>query len=263
MGHFGSLTVVGTGFLVAGQITPESLSAVKAADHFFFLVAEPATRLFLESQHPGAESLHNSFWEGRPRQQAYDEIVERLLAPVRKGRDVCVAFYGHPGVFVYSSHEAIRRARAEGLAAQMLPGISAEDCLFADLEIDPAADGCQSFEATDFLVRERVFDPCSGLVLWQIGALGVITYHLHDLWNARGVDYLVQVLGRHYPLEHGVVVYEATHYPVCDPLIQRTNLGALAKSTINTHSTLWVPPLAKRAVDAAMLARLEASAGLA
>jgi len=31
----------------------------------------------------------------------------------------------------------------------MLPGISAEDCLVADLGIDPASSGCQSYEAND------------------------------------------------------------------------------------------------------------------
>jgi len=255
----GSLTIVGTGFLVAGQVTPESVASIKAADRFFFLVAEPATRLWLESEHAGAESLHDVFWEGRPRQAAYDEIVERLLAAVREGLDVCAAFYGHPGVFVHSSHEAIRRARAEGFSARMLPGISAEDCLFADLEVDPAADGCQSFEATDFLVRSRPFDPHSGLILWQIGALGIATYHLRDLWNADGLKYLIEVLARHYPLAHPVVVYEATHYPVCNPVIQRTSLGDLARCKITTHSTLWVTPFAKPPLDQAMLARLRSA----
>jgi hypothetical protein len=252
----GSLTVVGTGFMVAGQVTPESLSAIRAADRFFFLVAEPATRIWLEGQHPRAESLANVFWEGRPRQPAYDEIVERLLAAVRQGQEVCAAFYGHPGVFVYPSHEAIRRARSEGFAARMLPGVSAEDCLFADLEVDPAAAGCQSFEATDFLVRSRPFDPHSGLVLWQIGALGVTTYHLQDLWNADGLGLLIEALARHYPLDHPAVVYEATHYPICDPLIQRTTVGAIAASKVTTHSTLWVPSLAKPPLDGAMARRL-------
>lgn len=252
----GSLTVVGTGFMVAGQVTPESLAAIRAADRFFFLVAEPATRLWLESQHPAAESLHDVFWEGRPRQPAYDEIVERLLAAVGEGSSVCAAFYGHPGVFVLPSHEAIRRARAEGFEARMLPGVSAEDCLFADLEVDPAAAGCQSFEATDFLIRTRPFDRHTGLVLWQIGALGVTTYHVRDLWNAGGLGLLVETLARSYPLDHQVVVYEATHYPVCDPLIQPTPLRDLTRCQITTHSTLWVPPLPAPPVDAAMLVRL-------
>lgn len=252
----GSLNIVGTGFLIAGQVTPESLAAIKAADRFFFLVAEPATRLWLESQHQGAEALDRLFWEGRPRQDSYDEIVEELIAPVRQGLNVCAAFYGHPGVFVYSSHEAVRRARQEGFTARMLPGVSAEDCLFAELEIDPAADGCQSFEATDFLIRQRPFDPHSGLILWQIGAMGVATYHLRDLWNADGLDYLVEVLTRDYPPGHEVVVYEASHYPVCPSLIQHKRLADLRECKITTHSTLWVPPLAKPPLDSAMLSAM-------
>lgn len=252
----GSLTVVGTGFLVAGQVTPEAQASMRAADRLFFLVVEPATRLWLESLQPAAESLHDVFWEGRPRQEAYNEIVERLLAAVRQGQDICAAFYGHPGIFVYSSHEAVRRARAEGFEAHMLPGISAEDCLFADLEVDPAADGCQSFEATDFLIRSRIVDPHSALILWQIGALGVTTFHRRDLWNAEGLAILVDVLCRVYPPTHPAIVYEATHYPVSDPLIQRTTLAGIPGCRVSTHSTLWVPPIAKARLDTAMARRL-------
>ena len=43
---------------------------------------------------------------------------------IRAGFRVCAVFYGHPGVFVYPSHEAIRRARAEGFAARMLPALT-------------------------------------------------------------------------------------------------------------------------------------------
>lgn len=234
---------------------------MESAEKLFFLVAEPATVLWLEAQFRGAQSLHDSFWEGRRRQQAYDEIVERILLPVREGRTVCAAFYGHPGVFVYSSHAAVRKARAEGFEARMLPGISAEDCLFADLEVDPAAAGCQSFEATDFLIRQRRFDPHSALVLWQIGVLGVTTYHQHDLWNADGLHELVGVLERSYPADHPVTVYESTIYPVCEPLIQRVPLRDLTRCKITVHSTLWVPPAGPAPLDAEMLARLRTTRG--
>jgi hypothetical protein len=71
---------------------------------------------------------------------------ENQTSPVARGVTVirnvlCVALYGHPGVFACVGHEAIERARAEGIDAQMLPGISAEDCLFAELGVDPAVGG--------------------------------------------------------------------------------------------------------------------------
>src|SRR5262245_30351492 len=95
----GSLAIVGTGFLLGGHVTPEALSSIRAADRLFYIVEEPATRLWLETQHGSPESLHDVFREGRPRMDAYEEIVERLLAAVRIGGNVCAAFYGHPGVF--------------------------------------------------------------------------------------------------------------------------------------------------------------------
>ena len=60
------------------------------------------------------------------------------------------------------------QARAEGFNARMLPGISAEDCLFANLGADPGTHGCQSFEATSFLLRKPKFDTLTHLILWQI-----------------------------------------------------------------------------------------------
>src|SRR5216683_1496595 len=110
------------------------------------------------------------------RMYAYNATVEHILGCVRTGDKTVGAFYGHPGVFVYPSHEAIRRARSEGYSAKMLPGISAEDCLFADLGIDPAVCGCQTFEATDFLLHGRRIDPSSSVVLWQIGVVGDMTF---------------------------------------------------------------------------------------
>ena len=53
---------------------------MQAAEKLFFLVAEPATVLWLEAEFPHARSLHDAFWEGRPRQPAYEEIVERIAS---------------------------------------------------------------------------------------------------------------------------------------------------------------------------------------
>ena len=74
-----------------------------------------------------------------------------MLAEVRAGRRVCGAFYGHPGVFTRVPNKAIAQARAEGFEAHMEAGVSAEDCLYADLGIDPGEVGCQQYEASQFM----------------------------------------------------------------------------------------------------------------
>jgi len=259
-GRAGSLIVVGTGFLVSGQVTPEARAAMAGADRLLHLVSDAATRMWLESLNPVNESLYDAYGEERLRIDSYAEMVERMLAPVRRGESVCVALYGHPGVFVYPSHEAIRRARAEGHRARMLPGVSAEDCLFADLEIDPAVHGIRSYEATDFLVRRRPVDPSTGLVLWQVGAIGVRTYYRRAVWRTEGLVPLVEVLGEHYPPGHEVAVYTAATLPLAGPEIHRLPLGRLTEPPdgveISVASTLYVPPAVEADVDPAALERL-------
>ena len=258
----GRLTLVGTGLRISGQVTQEALVAIEGAAKLFHLVQDAVTDRWLAGLNPTAESLYDSYREGRPRRETYEEMVERMLAPVRRGLSVCAAFYGHPGVFAMPAHEAIRRARAEGHEAEMLPGISAEDCLIADLGFDPGERGCQSFEATDFLVRHRRHDPASALLLWQIGGIGVADFRPGAFWNARGVEILSRTLARTYGADHEVVVYEASPYPIAEPLLHRCSIAALATAPITLGSTLYVPPLPDRPADEALRAELAAAASL-
>jgi uncharacterized protein YabN with tetrapyrrole methylase and pyrophosphatase domain len=172
-----------------------------------------------------------------------------LVSAVRAGFDVCAAFYGHPGVFVDPSHIAIKRLRREGYAARMQPGISTEDCLFADLGVDPGAEGCQSFEATDFLARRRRFDPTSALVLWQVGRLGEPSVRKNMTCRPERLEVLTTVLRRHYPARHPIVLYEASQFEICQPVVKRIALSALPRTTVLPVMTIYVPPMPARADD--------------
>ena len=248
-----SLTVVGTGIRLAAQLTPEARAHIERADQLLYMAAEPVGSAWLASLNPNARSLHTLYRPGAKRSEIYEAMVEQILDAVRRGGDVCVAFYGHPGVFVNPSHEAIRQARAEGVAARMLPGISAEDCLFADLGIDPATVGCQSYEATDFLLRKRRIDPSAALVLWQIATLGKLEYG-HPDRTARSV--LVEYLLRYYPSTHIGVLYEASPYPAVAPVADSVRLAELPEAEIGAVATLYVPPHQRRKADPEMLQRL-------
>lgn len=240
----GSLAVVGVGIKLAAQTSLEAKSHIEAADKVFYLVTDPGTEVWLQMLNPSSESLQ-SFYAGRDsRLTTYLEMTDYILQHVRDGLHVCAVFYGHPGIFVFPSHRAVDRARKEGFHAVMLPGISAEDCLFADIGVDPARRGCQSFEATDFMIFEREFDARSNLVLWQIGVLGEVGYQ--NALAPEKLAVLVDRLTRTYPADHPVIVYEAARYPVCDPMILHTTLGELDASTISSISTLFVHPLEQR-----------------
>ena len=119
--------VVGTGIQLLRQLTPEARDEFDEADELLFLVADPAMALWLEEHYPRARSLSTLYRPGIPRRRIYDEMVAEILAPLRRGSRVCAAFYGHPGIFVAPSHEAIRLARAEGYPARMLPAVSGRE----------------------------------------------------------------------------------------------------------------------------------------
>src|SRR5207247_3467930 len=134
----GSLVIVGTRIRTVGHLTMEALAWMQRADEISLLVADPVAEALIAGLKPRKEfTLQGFYGEGKPRAESYNEMIEFVLSHVRAGVLVCGAFYGHTGVCAYPPHESIRRARAEGYAAWMLPGISVEDCLFADLGVDP------------------------------------------------------------------------------------------------------------------------------
>jgi hypothetical protein len=250
----GSLTIVGCGIRPGLQTTSEARSRLERADKVLYLLAEDVPTDWLHRLNASAESLAPLYRLDRPNAEVYEDIASTILAWVRRGLDVCVAFYGHPGVFDETSHEAIRRARAEGFRARMLPGISAEDCLYVDLGVDPGRDGCQTFDATDFLVYGRTPDVSVPLVLWQISVIGGT--RTTGTVSRAGLRVLSERLEELYGPEHEVVVYEASPFPVGGPMIERCAVRDLADANVTGLSSLYVPPRSRPTRDPAMAARL-------
>jgi precorrin-2 methylase len=254
-----TLTVVGTGIAIGEHLTPQARVAFEHADEAFYLVGDPVAVMFLEQLNPRARSLHTLYGSGKPRLETYEEMVEEILSPLRKGRTVCAAFYGHPAVFVYPGQHAVRRARKEGFRAWMLPGISSLDCLWCDLGIDPAASGCQIYPATEFVLQRRLPDTAATVVLLQINVIGVDDDPQQPDWTRLPV--LVDYLREFYPADHEVIGYEAPPYPIVAPVIERAALGELAGASLRPGMTLVVPPAVEAPADRAMARRLGIEAG--
>ncbi len=257
----GSLVVVGTGIRTVGHMTMESVAWLRQADRVLYVVGDPIAEDTIKQLNPsGAESLSHFYAEGKPRIQTYNEMVERILECVRQGMLTCLACYGHPGVFVYPSHESIRRARAEGFTATMLPGISSEDCLFADLGVDPGIGGCQSYEATDFLANGRRIDPSSSVVLWQIGVVGDSTFKRNG-YDTSAMPLLIERLMQYYPPAHVAYLYEAAVFPGCQPIIIKLSISMLGQVPMSAGYTLYIPPSMPTMADPAIYARMVAITG--
>ncbi|MGY6586668.1 MAG: SAM-dependent methyltransferase [Wenzhouxiangella sp.] len=247
------LSVVGTGIRAGGQLTLETRHLIEQADRVLAVV-DGLALVALQQLNPNVESLQDCYQAGS-REAGYAEMVRRILAALDQGGEVCAAFYGHPGVFVWPAHEALRQARARGLEARMYPGISAEDCLFADLEIDPALHGCQSYEAMDFYLYPRTIDPTACLILWQMAALGDVQRKCFEPDRAWLLA-LSEVLTADFPKDHQAVIYEAAAFPLAEPRREPIALGQLDQGSYTQVSTLFIPPLRAPVLCPQRLARV-------
>lgn len=252
----GSLACVGIGMTLGAHICPLAKSYIEQADVVFSGVSNGIVELWLQEMHSDVRSLQVYYSEGKSRHITYREMVDAMLSEVRAGKKVVGAFYGHPGVFAHAPHKSIELAKAEGFDAVMVPGISAEDCLIADLGIDPGKFGCQQFEASQFMFYQRRFDPSCYLVLWQIGLAGDKSMAKFATGAAHR-QVLIELLAEQYPLDHEVILYEAAVLPIDTVRKQRLTLSELADAEIFMHTTLVIPPSQKMQPNHQVLERLK------
>lgn len=239
----GSLTVVGLGLRAIGHLTLDAAGHIAGAERLFHLGSDPLMAGWLQCTQPDGVSLATFYAEDKPRRRTYEEMVAAVMTAVREQRQVVVALYGHPGVGATPAHAMIRQARQEGFAARMLPGISADACLFADLGVDPLTPGTQQYEAWMFMAARPRTDPRFALVLWQIGVLYQHSVSFEGIADPRGMRDLARRLRRSYPADHDVVLYEAATLPIVEPRIERCPLSSLASAAVSPATTLYVPPL--------------------
>ncbi|MFZ5841939.1 MAG: SAM-dependent methyltransferase [Pseudomonadota bacterium] len=237
----GELAIVGTG-ITFGQLTLAAKAEIEQADLVLAAVPNGVIADYLLQLNPHFDSLMPLYGDGRTRPQTYAAMTARILTEIRAGKRVCAVFYGHPGVFVTPSHEAIRQARAEGFRARMLPGISAEDCLIADLGLDPSDHGWASFEATAFLFSRRQIDPTVSMLLWQIGIVGECTLTRYEP-GQNAMQVLRDMLLTAFPPTHQLCLYEASSIPGLPARIDWFALQQLPEIATKPYSTLLVPAL--------------------
>ena len=252
----GSLVIVGTGISVSGQMTLITQNHIRRADVVFAAIPNKPGIEFLKSLNANTHTLTDLYEVGKSRVQTYQDMCDRIINAVESGQKVCAAFYGHPGVFVTPSHDVIEILRQRGYPVTMEPGISAEDCLIADLGIDPAQYGCQSYEATQFLFRKYTLDPFMTQIIWQIWGVGDHELKATLKHQNHGLKLLVEALCKHYPDDHTVIVYEAKTNPLFTSRIEEVPLKALPDVPLSAISTLVIPSLGLPDYDQQVLDKL-------
>ncbi|GGO64489.1 SAM-dependent methyltransferase [Bowmanella pacifica] len=235
----GRLTIAGCG-LHPGHMTLETQSLIQTAEVVLLVAPNPLSIQHILQLNPNTEHLGRFYTMGFSRPEIYQQMAKRIIELVKQDKDVCTVFYGHPGVFVSSTRMASRALAPLGYEIKMLPGISADACLYADLDLDPADTGSQSYESTHFLLTHRKVDSSAALILWQLGLTG--EHSMEDFKpGEQGLAALTRLLLQDYPADHRVCLYEAPIFPGYEPKKDWVALSALPNAEVNTVTTLYVP----------------------
>lgn len=256
MTRTGSLIVVGCGIQLGRHMSQRTISEIDRADNVLVL-ADPFAFDWIAQSRPDTINLCEYYDNQLDRRESYRLMTQEIVEPALAGRRVCAVFYGHPGVFAQVPHAAIREVRSAGLVARMEPGISAEDCLYADLGLDPGERGVQSIEATRFLAYRHELDPAALVLLWQVALAGNIACVGFEP-DPRRLQLLVDKLSQWYRGDTPVILYEAAQLPIEDFSAKRMILADLPQARYKEYTTLVIPPAREALRDEPWFRKLEA-----
>lgn len=94
----GHLACVGLGMMLGAHLGPRARAYIEQADVVFLAASDPLVESWVRSMRADVISLQPYYAEGKSRRETYRQMVDAMIVEVRRGRRVCGAFYGHPGV---------------------------------------------------------------------------------------------------------------------------------------------------------------------
>lgn len=238
------LIVVGSGIKSISHLTEETKRVIQSADKVLYLINEDNLKQWIQREAKNSESLDSIYFSSEKRIEAYWALTNHIIEEYKKVSILCVVLYGHPSVFADSALNAVRQIKKDGGEAIILPAISAQDCLFSDLEIDPGDQGCFSIEATELVLFERCIDVYAHLILWQVANFGRI-----DGKKANNLSILKDYLSGYYPSDYSICLYEAPSLPTYPPRIEWIPLCYIDQSVISSITTVYIPPIGKKEIS--------------
>ncbi len=247
--------VVGLGTMSWLQITHEAKQSLELCKKIFFLHTEPHwVQPYLERLCHDVVDLDAFYKEGEDRILAYKGMTKAILAEARVRGPVGVALYGSPMVFVTPTRLLTDLAPRLNLKIKVLPGISAMECMFVDLGVDPS-DGFITYEANDLLLRRRPLLSDIHTFIWQVGG---VESELFARANSRPERFirLRDYLLAEYPEDHEILIITCATLPNVKPQITKAKLSQLQYKNQEMHqgATLYLPPVSRTSeIDKAYL----------
>lgn len=242
--------ILGSGIKTISHLTNESVELIESAAKVFYLVNEPIMKKFLSDISKDSFDLDEIYFSHNYRVKSYTKIVDKIIcyATKNKDEDLAVVFYGHPYFCAEIGLEIKKIALTKNIPVKTFSAVSSLDCMYSDLDIDPAQHGMQIYETTHFINYPKIFDITSHLVLLQIGFIESQEVINRSYDNGSGLSKLKSILiQKHkYPLEHICVSYEASLYKDVSPVIHYISLNDIETFKFSSISMLVIPPFIKK-----------------
>ncbi len=236
--------LVGSGIKTLSHLTTEAKAYITEASKVLYLVNEPVMQEWLQENTKSSECLDDIYFSFEKRLDAYHAIAEKVIDEIKQHEFVCLVLYGHPTIFAAIGLDALALAKRQKIAIDhvTIPGISAMDCLFADLGVDPGDSGCYSIDVNDLLLFNKTIEPHSHLILWQIGMIGNCGKPSYNV-SQQKLEYLKNYLYQCYPQNQPITLYEASLYPAMPPKIEESVLAKIETLPYTPISSLYIAPL--------------------
>lgn len=168
----GAVHVFGLGVRLVAQITLESNYLLQQMEQIFHLEDGPAVSEYIKSIGCSEVNLRHLYAEGKPREQAYQEICDAIVEAALGGAKCAYLAPGNP-VFLNTVVFKLRDStRLHGIPFFVYPGVSSLDTLLTDLMLPVEAVGLQCYEATHFVQMRPQIDKRIPLLLFQPAVVG-------------------------------------------------------------------------------------------
>lgn len=199
-----NLACVGTSISGLSAMTLESIGYIVSADIVYAYPVSSAHALYLRGLNDNIVDLNQSHYAvGQERVHAYENIINLILADLRRGERVCYAQQGSCAFLAYSGTKLRRIAAREGFRVVAIPGVSSFECLLTHLSVRHDLYDLQLFNCGTVMQTSELSNPRRALFLFNL-----VTYAGERVVreaSTLSIDHLrvlAERLSAHYGPEH-------------------------------------------------------------
>ncbi|WP_192484645.1 MULTISPECIES: SAM-dependent methyltransferase [Cysteiniphilum] len=236
------LFVVGSGIKTLGHFTKEFITCATQSDIVLFLNNDHITKEWYEKYCKKTYDLNEIYQKDNTvhRKDIYLAIADYVIKSFDEHDSVCFSLYGHPFFCaqpaLYAIDEIARER--EDIEIHSFAAVSALDCLWNDLRVNPAENGMQMYEASHMIYEEIPLISKVDLVILQAGFIDIQTIHTGE--QKANTDKLKHHLLKYYHVDSQIIIYQAAQYPSQAPVIDKIKLNELESNKVTTLSTIYI-----------------------